>query len=233
MAMQSEKELPAGERAYRAIRDRIVRLEFAPSQIVGEAQLAEMLGVSRTPVREALTRLGDDGLVDFRSRSRTIVAPIRLEAVRAAQFIREKLEVSIVEEAATCSDARFRFMIRQAIEEQRFAVEQEDTGMFFASDEKMHQTFAEGTGRPLVWPVIADAKMHMDRVRWLSLEKMDLNLLLQDHADLLDAVERNDPGRARAVMECHLRRVMEQLDELMAVNPGYFESVEEQERMAV
>jgi len=219
-----QQELSAAERAYRSIKDRIVSLRFAPNSAIGESQLAEMLGVSRTPVREALTRLASEGLVDFRSRAGTIVSPIRLEAVRAAQFVREKLEVAIIEEAAKDSTERFRFHVRQAIDEQRFAIEQGDIALFFVSDERMHHSFAQMVGRPLVWSVISEAKKHMDRVRWLSLEKIDLAILLEDHEQLLDAIEARQPERAHETMELHLRRVMAQLDELMLLHPDYFET---------
>ena len=89
---------------------------------------------------------------------------------------------------------RSRFKLRQAIEEQRFAIEQADIAMFFASDERMHQSFAEMAGRSHVWSVISDAKRHLDRLRLLSLEEIELNLLLKDHSELLDAIESHDPA---------------------------------------
>ncbi|MFV0410791.1 MAG: GntR family transcriptional regulator [Paracoccus sp. (in: a-proteobacteria)] len=219
-------DLSASERAYRTIRRRIVRLEFAPNQAIGETQLAGMLGVSRTPVREALTRLSAEGLVDFRSRAGTIVAPIRLGAVRSAQFVREKLEVAIIREAAQKDSRHLSFAVRQAIEEQRFAIEQGEIGRFFAADERMHQSFAEFVGRDAVWQVIAEAKKHMDRVRWLNLQSSDLTPLLEDHQGLLDAIEGREPDRAHETMERHLRRVMVNLDELAARHPDYFEQTE-------
>ena len=231
--MQQVKALLAGERAYRTIRKKIVSMEFAPNEAIAESHLAASMGVSRTPVREALSRLEAEGLVDFRSRAGTIVAPIRIDAVRSAQFVREKLEVSIIEEAAAKNTERFRFKLRQAIEEQRFAIEQADIAMFFASDERMHQSFAEMAGRSLVWSVISDAKKHMDRVRLLSLEKIDLNLLLKDHDELFKAIESHDTARARSVMEQHLRRVIGQIEELMAIYPEYFEGSAKAENEAV
>lgn len=217
-------EQSAAERAYRTIQRKIVSLELKPSQSIGETQLAEMLGVSRTPVREALARLSTEGLVDFRSRSGTIIAPIRLEAVRAAQFVREKLEVAIVKEASAQHSKKFKFSVKQAIEEQRFAIDDGDIALFFSSDERMHKSFADMAGRSMVWSVISDAKKHMDRVRWLSLESTELSVLVQDHVELLDAIESHDPGRAHATMEVHLRRVMLQLDQLIERHPDYFET---------
>ena len=175
--MQQVKELLAGERVYRTIRKKIVSMEFAPNEATAESHLAASMGVSRTPIREALSRLASEGLMDFRSRAGTIVAPIRIDAVCSAQFVREKLEVSIIEKAAEKDTERSRFKLRQAIEEQRFAIEQADIAMFFASDERMHQSFAKLAGRSHVWSVISDAKGYLDRLRLLSLEIIGTQLV--------------------------------------------------------
>lgn len=73
----------------------------------------------------------------------------------------------------------------------------------------------------------------MDRVRLLSLEKIDLNLLLKDHDELFGAIESHDTARARSAMEQHLRRVMGQIDELTATYPKYFEGSADAENEAV
>jgi DNA-binding GntR family transcriptional regulator len=216
-------EISAGERAYREIRRRIVSLILKPNQAIGELFLADDLSMSRTPVREALTRLSGEGLIDFRSRAGTIVAPIRFEAVRSAQYVREKLELAIIEEAVQKQSARATFHIRQAIEAQRFAISEGDTGLFFASDERMHRLFSEVAGRLAVWAVISEAKKHMDRVRLLSLEDTDLSLLLDDHEKILVAFTDGDGGKARTVMTTHLRRVMEDLDRLAEQHNEFFE----------
>lgn len=226
-------DLLAGERAYRTIRKKIVPMELAPNEAIAESHLAASMGVSRTPVREALSRLASEGLVDLRSRAGTIVAPIRTDAVRSAQFVRENLEVCIVEETAERNTERSRFKLRQAIEEQRFAIEQAGIATFFASDERMHQSFAEMAGRSHAWSVISDAKRHLDRLRFLGLEKIELGLLLEDHSELLDAIESHDQARARGVMERHLRRVMVQIEELMASYPEYFEDSTDAENEAL
>jgi len=81
---------------YERLRRAITTLELAPSESVSEKDLAQKLGVSRTPVREALIRLADEGLIDVLPQRGTFVAPIRLQDVEDAQFIREALEVAVV-----------------------------------------------------------------------------------------------------------------------------------------
>jgi DNA-binding GntR family transcriptional regulator len=100
-----QDHLPTSVYAYREIRSRILSLDLAPSVHLGEQALADELNVSRTPVREALGRLSAEGLVEVFPRRGTVVAPIRLKAVRTAQFVRETLEATIVRLASEQSAA--------------------------------------------------------------------------------------------------------------------------------
>ena len=219
-------ELSASERAYRDLRRKIVSLELEPNQPIAETQLANLLEMSRTPVHEALTRLASEGLVDFRSRAGTMVAPIRLEAVRSAHYVREKLELAVIRDAVNNNSPKAIFSVKQCIEEQRFAISQGDYAMFFISDEKMHQQYCKMIGMTSVWSIIADAKKHMDRVRMLSLQTTDatdLNALLDDHTRIIEAVIEGDKQTASNVMQSHLKRVILDLDTLVKRNQGYFE----------
>ena len=229
----SRIELSAGERAYREIRRRILSLEMAPNTPASEVQLADYLNMSRTPVREALTRLSSEGLVDFRARAGTIVSPIRLEDVTIAQFVRETIELRILRIAAQSSDKRAMFAISQSIEEQKFAISQSDMDQFFVADDKMHRALATGelTGREAVWLVVSDAKKHMDRVRRMSLQYSDLSVLLEDHKQIAAAIRFGNEAAACEVMTTHLRRVMLDLDRLAERRPEYFDKTDRVESL--
>lgn len=221
--MSKVVDLPAAERAYREIRRQIVSLDLKPNQAIREIFLAKELDVSRTPIREALTRLSSEGLVDFRARAGTIVAPIRIEAVRSAQYVRENLELAIIEEATQTQSNRAIFNIRQTIEEQRFAILEGDVALFFVADEQMHRCFSDMVGRSGVWEIISDSKKHMDRLRRLSLEDIDLNVLLEDHQGILAAIEAGNGVKARSIMKAHLRRATGDVDRLSERYSEYFE----------
>jgi len=223
MSEKPESRLSAGERAYRTLRARIVSLE--PNASIGEQMLAESLGVSRTPVREALARLATEGLVDARSRSGGIVSPIRREAVESAQFVREALETAVIDKAVRGRDARTLFRFRQSLEAQRFAIVEQDTALFYDADEHMHSLFCRLAGQAKVWDVIADAKRHMDRVRRISIDNTDLGTLVDDHDELYRCVEGGDRNGARKVLRRHLRRVLVDLEFLEARFPHYFSEV--------
>src|SRR3954454_20202107 len=94
----------AGLAVYDALRNAIVTTELEPGQQISENEIADKLGVSRTPVREALARLRDDQLVQIVPQTGTFVAPISVSGVDDAQFLREALECSAVRLAAERAD---------------------------------------------------------------------------------------------------------------------------------
>jgi DNA-binding GntR family transcriptional regulator len=221
--MARDTKISAAEHCYRTLSRKIIGLELKPNEPIGEHALADLLGVSRTPVREALSRLSAEGLVDLRSRAGVVVAPIRMDAVRTAQFVREQLELAIVAEAAQQSNRRILLGIRQAIEEQELAIAEDNPDLFFECDERMHALYCSLAGREGVWSFISDAKKHMDRVRRLSVQAGQLDQLVQDHQGVLEAVMARDPEKAREIMQLHLRRVMLDLSELGRRFAPYFE----------
>lgn len=221
--MRPDRTIPASLYAYRTLREKIVTLELSPGTPVGEQLVADMLGISRTPVREAMARLASEGLIDSYSRAGTAVSKIRLEAVESAQFTREALEVEIIREAALQGEPAHFFSVRQAIAEQEFAISQTDPSGFFSADERMHEVFSTIARRSPVWPIIADAKRHMDRLRRLSMQTTDLGGLVADHKLILQALEAHDPDAADAAMRQHLRRAMRELPDLVSRFGEYFE----------
>src|SRR5437588_1998324 len=90
----------AGLAVYAALRDAIVQTELEPGRQISENELAELLGVSRTPVREAVARLRDDQLVEVVPQLGTFVTRISVDGVDDAQFLRQALECSAVRLAA-------------------------------------------------------------------------------------------------------------------------------------
>ena len=93
---------------YADLRDQIVSTSLAPGASLSEVRIAELYGVSRTPVREAFKRLADDGLLDVVPQVGSFVARIDLHRVRDNHFVRDTLECRIVEVAAARIDAAGR-----------------------------------------------------------------------------------------------------------------------------
>lgn len=217
--------LPISPQIYELLRRAITTLAILPSEGLSEKDLAQQLGVSRTPVREALIRLADEGLIDILPQRGSFVAPIRLEDVEEAQFIREALEVSVVSRLAKKPSPGFLEAGRANLARQKLAVAGKDRELFLELDEAFHRNFCEAAGLPKSWRVIQVVKLQMDRVRYLSLpEQGHLETLLAQHTAILDAVEQGLSDEAGAHMATHLQEVLRTVRRLSVERPDLFRS---------
>jgi len=184
-------------------------LAVLPSEALSEKELSLQLGVSRTPVREALIRLADEGLIDILPQRGSFVAPIRIKDVEEAQFIRESLEVAVMRRLAGHCSPQFLAGIRANLAAQERAVSDKNGDLFLELDEAFHRGFCEEAGLSKSWRVIQTVKLQMDRVRYLSLPDPDhLSALLSQHWAIFEALESNAPETASVAMAEHLKEVL-------------------------
>jgi DNA-binding GntR family transcriptional regulator len=200
---------------YQAVREMIVRAAMPPGSRIAEAELGERLGVSRTPVREALLRLADEGLVQTFPQAGIFVAPVSVAAVGEAQFIREHLECAVIRDVAANIDGGGMALLRGTLARQEAARDADDIVQFYELDELLHQQFCELAGRSGVWRVIQHSKHHLDRVRWLSLPVAEhIPHLITQHRAVVDALGQRDPDIAEASLRVHLREVYATIEQL-------------------
>ncbi|MDF2619803.1 MAG: GntR family transcriptional regulator [Xanthobacteraceae bacterium] len=201
--------LPIAPQIYERLRRAITTLIVLPSEALSEKELSLQLGVSRTPVREALIRLADEGLVDILPQRGSFVAPIRLRDVEEAQFIRESLEVAVARRLAGHCSPRFLSELKLNLARQESAVAEQDRDFFLELDEAFHRGLCEEAGLSKSWRVIQSVKLQMDRVRYLSLpEPGHLDVLLAQHRQITEAIERGQADEAGLHMSAHLKEVL-------------------------
>lgn len=226
-ALRTEGFEPArsvGNRLYARLRDDILTGELRPGQALSETRLATDHGISRTPVREVIQRLVNDGLVRVVPQIGSFVAPINLAAVADSQFIRESLECHAVARAAErVSDAQGG-AIREQIAFQARAVQTGDQSDFFRRDEEMHRFILHIAGHASVWDLIASVKAQLDRVRHLSLEDSTwLSMIFRQHEEIAEYVTARDAVAATNAMRQHLRTVFAAIDRIADRHPDFFE----------
>lgn len=209
---------------YEAIRGAIVSTELEPGQQISENELADKLGVSRTPVREALARLRDDQLVQIVPQLGTFVSRISVAGVDDAQFLREALECAAVRLVAASADADDVEELRELITRQEYARDASDAGEFYDLDDDFHSRICELSGRPIAWAIVARANGHLNRVRRLSLADPGyIAEMIVEHKVVLAAVAKGDPDAAEAALRHHLRMVLSDLPNIRHNHPEYFE----------
>jgi GntR family transcriptional regulator, rspAB operon transcriptional repressor len=215
----------AQDSAVDGVRGLILRGDYAPGARLGEVELADALGVSRTPVREAFIKLAEAGLVEVLPQRGSFVRKISLKAVRDARLVREAIELAVLREAIgrRLSPAFFT-TTRELLAAQRVAAASHDAERFLTLDEEFHRSFALAIDCSHAWTVIEAQKAQMDRVRFLSLPSATpVARLIDQHEVILEAVERGDVAASEAAMRAHLGEVLAVLEPLCQLHPDLFE----------
>lgn len=216
--------LSTGDQVYAALRAAIVSAELEPGRQLSENELAELLGVSRTPVRAALARLRDERLVAIVPQLGTFVTLISPSAVADAAFVREALECAAIRLAAERVDEAGLVALQANLAAQERAERENDTEAFDALDDALHRLFAKLAGHEIAWSLARRANGHLDRIRGLSLpEPSYLGEMVAQHRELVAAVADGDADRAESAMRHHLRMVLSSVPQIQAAHPEYFE----------
>jgi len=230
-AQSAARPAPAARRgaagaAYAWLRQAILAGDLPPGSPLSENEVASRLGVSRTPVREAIIRLEGEGFLVVRPQVGTAVAPIDLDAVADGQFLREAVEcraVALAAQRATAADVR---ELKAQLREQARAVARGDQAGFIAQDDRMHQRLVAMSGHPNVWHAVEDVKAQLDRVRFLSLEDPRwLSSILAQHEAIVQHVIDGDGTAAVSAMSRHLRAVFASVDAIAHERPQFFRGV--------
>ncbi len=216
--------LPLARQLYQLLLERICRFELEPGQLVSEASLSAALGVSRTPVREAMARLAEQGLVEVLPQRRSRVLPLRHSDLENSQFMREALELAMLRKVMTIPERHVLLMqLDKEITLQRTYLQVGDLDRFYQSDEDFHRHIALFAGYGPVIEEIARVKVHMDRFRQLTVSSVeDLGVVITQHQAIRNSIAGNDAVAAEACLQLHLRRIFSFLEQAAALFPQYF-----------
>lgn len=216
---------PAAAQIYGALKAAILDMTLPPGSRIPETEIGARVGASRTPVREAFGQLRDDGLIVTWPSRGTYVTRLSADRVRSAQFLREALEVAVMERLAEAGlRPEDRARVVATLEDQERAVTAGDRAGFQSADDRFHAALADATALDRVKTLLVREKAALDRLRVLSLTDADhMARLLQDHRGILAALDARDPGRAVAATRAHLRRVLGTLSTLAAAHGDYFD----------
>ncbi len=207
---------------YETLTEAIRDLRLLPGAPISEPTVAEWLDVSRSPVREAIARLVDLGLVTVKPQVGSYVAPISLQEVEEAAFIRSALETSAFKRAIR-DGAPDTTEIQRLVDINKVAAESGDVETFFETDEKLHQNVFELAGLGKIWDVVRRTKIHLDRLRRLSLPRVMSNpVLVEEHQLIVDCLRTRDEKLGVEVIERHATRIFHTIEDHRSLFPDYF-----------
>ena len=210
-------------RTYLTLREAIISLAYRPGEVLRKPEICDALGVSRSPVSEAIARLAAEGLVDVVPQAGTFVARFSMDEIREGAFLREAIELAGIEAlAATITEDQI-VRLRRNIRVQEALMQDGDVAGFYQLDGEFHTLLLSFTGHRKLGQVAATAWVHVDRARQLILPVPGrVAATLTEHKAILTALVAHDPAAARAAMRAHLRQLIPSLEPLERERPELF-----------
>jgi DNA-binding GntR family transcriptional regulator len=208
---------------YHNLREEIINLYLEPGTSISEKELSEKYNVSRTPVREALVRLAQEGLVQIYPQKGTVVSLIDLSAVEEERFLREHLERAVVKEACMEFPKENILALEMNLKFQKMYIENKDYKKLFNTDEEFHKIIFEGCSKKRIWNSINDGSTEFQRIRVLRLTVNSSwdNIYLQ-HKEIFNAIKNKNPEMAEEFMKKHLNMVIFDKTQVRESYPNYF-----------
>ena len=214
----------AASRIYADLRAELVSLARRPGEPISEGDIASSYGVSRTPVREAILKLSDEGLVEIFPQSGINVSRIPIAALPEAIVIRRALEETTTRLTAELATPSQILALHSILERQREADAARDREAFHQADELFHATIAEIARYPGIWRLFQQVKVHVDRFRQLTLpQRGRMATVIAEHARILAAIEAHDAEEAAMAMTKHIERLLGDIAGIKNLNPELFD----------
>lgn len=215
--------LPKTAQVYAILRRAIVSLALEPGSIINERAICDQLGISRTPLREAILQLQAENLVTVVPNSGTYVSRIDLQSVFDGQLVRDALEMKVVRLAADRMTPAFERALDFNLHQQRRIAQDGDHNAFYDLDEAFHAMICEHGASAYIWRIVNGAKAQLDRVRLLSFPiPSHLDVVLTEHTAIADGLRLRDPDAAAAAMKVHLDRVFTMIRRHIVERRDYF-----------
>ena len=219
-----DRARPIPDQVFDLLRRAIITMRLPPGAPIVEKLITDQLGISRTPVRDAIRLLAEEGLVVIRPQSGTNVARIDRRELEEGRLIRRALEVEGIRLAVHRIDAAAIERLRDILSLQERAAQQKRHTEFMDYDDKLHQTISELSGHPRLWRVINSSKAQLDRIRHLAtLQPRQEDRTIAQHRAIIEALARKSESRSVKALEHHLDDAYRRLDVLLKQHAEMFE----------
>lgn len=221
---QLDRSRQVALQVHEILRDRILKVQLVPGTVLSRASLQLEFGVSQTPVRDALMRLQEEGMVDVYPQYATVVAKIDIDHARQAQFLRLSIELEAVRRLTEETPAETAAELGDILARQKALARPETYDTFDSIDREFHRKLYEKTGILQLWSNVRRQSVHLDRLRRLNLPMPGkMHTVLTDHEAIVAAIASGKPEAATAALRTHLSGTLSIIDVISAEYPDYVE----------
>jgi len=199
--------LPLAKMAYERLRDSILVGQLRGGEVYNEMSLAKELGISRTPVREALLELSAQDLVTFLPRKGVLIKHYNQRDVEEIFEIRRIIELAAIEKVAKALPAVDFSGIEKALSQQRRAARKKDYIVFLKADRKFHTIYFELTRNRRLVAMMGNIR---DMIQAMGIEGLSktgrAETVIQEHEQVFEALRQGNIDKAKTAMRYHLDR---------------------------
>lgn len=212
----------AREYVIRVLQYNIENLNLKPGQLVSENEISQILGVSRTPVREAFIELSRSSMVKIYPQRGTYISLIDMKVVEESRFMRCVLETAVVKLACDMLTEDDIAVLEDNVQLQGLCVKRKDYKRLLSLDNIFHEHLFKACDMMMTYNLIQSVMSHFNRVRILNFVNMDMQITVDEHRGILQAIKDKDKELSASRMEKHLSRVILDQSYLTKIHPEYF-----------
>ena len=200
----------------------IISLDLPPGSPLSRVALAGQFGVSSTPIRDALMRLEEEGLVDVFPQYATVVSRVDVRLAQQAHFLRQAVELEIVRMLAIRHDEAFTAELNATIARQQQFAKAGDFEKFMTADNEFHAQLYAAIDKQDIWSLVRSRSGHIDRLRRLHLPSPGkAQDIVRHHKLIAKAIAASEPDEAQKYLRTHLSGTLSELAQIRARHPEY------------
>ena len=217
-----DRDRQAAPQVFERLRGMIIELELPPGSPLSRAALAERFGVSSTPIRDALMRLEEEGLVEVFPQYATVVSRIDVHRAQQAHFLRQALELEIVRMLALKPDQALAAELNATIARQQQFAKAGAFEKFMAADNEFHALLYVAADKQDIWTLVRSRSGHIDRLRRLHLPSPGkAQDIVRHHRLIVKSIAGGEPEDAQKHLRTHLSGTLSELAQIRARHPEY------------
>lgn len=210
--MEINKNHKLRDVVYKHVRDEIISFKLEPGTRLLEEEIARVLGVSRTPVREAFAALSVEGFIEVFPRRGAVVKEATMKDLTDTLIVREELEILAIRLAIPNINDDILKVLKQAKVDFEVAVENKETSKMIEADTRFHDIIFGCTKNEKLIKILKDLKEQLHRYRAIYIrEKASLTEIIKDHTAIYESLKDKNSENAKKAISDHINNQKESL----------------------
>ena len=223
--LRLDRHRQSAPQVFDALRALIIALDLPPGTVLARGELADHFGLSQTPIRDALMRLAEEGLVDIFPQHATIVSRIDIAAALEVHFLRRSIELEILHTLCESPEAELLALVgklRSHSRVQQACLDPLDFAALADADQAFHREMYAAADVVNLWTLVCQRSGQIDRLRRLNLPAQGkAQAIVRDHGRILNALVARDTDAAESALRDHLSGTLSFVKEIRKLHPEW------------